>query len=254
MAILAYGSVGLWMLGYPETALADAKQALEYARETNQSTTLMYALGITPLIHILNGDYATANALLDELASLVDEKKALHWKGQSMAVRGWLFCLGGRASDAIPTIVAGITEYRSTGAHTFLPMLLSSLASAYAEMGKFEDAQRCIDEALVAIETTKEKWFEADINQLVGEIALKSPELSAATAEAYFKRALAIARQQQAKSWELRAAMSMARLWRDQGKRDEARELLAPVYGWFTEGFETRDLKEAKALLDELGA
>ena len=121
-------------------------------------------------------------------------------------------------------------------------------------MGKFEDAQRCIDEALVAIETTKEKWFEADINQLVGEIALKSPELSAATAEAYFKRALAIARQQQAKSWELRAAMSMARLWRDQGKRDEARELLAPVYGWFTEGFETRDLKEAKALLDELGA
>ena len=94
VAILAYGSVGLWMLGYPETALADAKQALEYARETNQSTTLMYALGITPLIHILNGDYATANALLDELASLVDEKKALHWKGQSMAVRGWLFCLG----------------------------------------------------------------------------------------------------------------------------------------------------------------
>ena len=171
-----------------------------------------------------------------------------------MAVRGWLFCLGGRASDVIPTIVAGITEYRSTGAHTFLPMLLSSLASAYAEMGKFEDAQRCIDEALVAIETTKEKWFEADINRLVGEIALKSPELSAATAEAYFKRALAIARQQQAKSWELRAAMSMARLWRDQGKRDEARELVFPVYGWFTEGFETRDLKEAKALLDELGA
>ena len=254
VAILAYGSVGVWMLGYPETALADAKQELEYARETNQSTTLMYALGITPLIHILNGNYATANALLDDLASLVDEKKALHWKGQSMAVRGWLFCLGGRASDAIPTIVAGITEYRSTGAHTFLPTLLSSLASAYAEMGKFEDAQRCIAEALVAIETTKEKWFESDINRLAGEIALKSPALNATAAEAYFQRALAVARQQQAKSWELRAAMSMARLWRDQGKRDEARELLAPVYGWFTEGFDTHDLKDAKALLDELAA
>ena len=96
--------------------------------------------------------------------------------------------------------------------------------------------------------------FEADINRLAGEIALKSPQLSAKSAEAYFQRALAVARQQQAKSWELRAAMSMARLWRDQGKRDEARELLAPVYGWFTEGFDTRDLKEAKALLDELAA
>jgi predicted ATPase len=96
--------------------------------------------------------------------------------------------------------------------------------------------------------------FEADINRLAGEIALKSPELSATTAEAYFERALAVARQQQAKSWELRAAMSMARLWRDQGKRNEARELLAPVYGWFTEGFDTRGLKEAKALLGELSS
>ena len=104
------------------------------------------------------------------------------------------------------------------------------------------------------IETTKESWFEAEVNRVAGEIALKSPERDAAKAEAYFKRSLAVARQQQAKSWELRAAMSMARLWRDQGKRDEARELLAPVYGWFTEGFDTRDLKEAKALLEELAA
>ena len=103
------------------------------------------------------------------------------------------------------------------------------------------------------IETTKERWFEAEVNRIAGEIALKSPEPDAAKAEAYFERALAVARQQQAKSWELRAAMSMARLWRDQGKRDEARDLLAPVYGWFTEGFDTLDLKEAKALLDELG-
>ena len=101
------------------------------------------------------------------------------------------------------------------------------------------------------METTNERWFEAEVNRIAGEIALKSPERDAAKAEAYFERALAVARQQQAKSWELRAAMSMARLWRDQGKRDEARELLAPVYGWFTEGFDTLDLKEAKALLDE---
>ena len=102
------------------------------------------------------------------------------------------------------------------------------------------------------IETTKERWFEAEINRVTGEIALRSPQPDAAKAQAYFERALVVARQQQAKSWELRAAMSMARLWRDQGKRKEARELLAPVYGWFTEGFDTRDLKEAKALLEEL--
>ena len=107
---------------------------------------------------------------------------------------------------------------------------------------------------MTAIETTKERWCEAEVNRIAGEIALKSPEPDTAKAEAYFERALAVARQQQAKSWELRAAMSMARLWRDQGKRDEARDLLAPVYGWFTEGFDTLDLKEAKALLDELSS
>jgi len=101
-------------------------------------------------------------------------------------------------------------------------------------------------------ETTEEKWCEAEVRRIVGEITLMSPEPDAAKVEAYFDRAVAVARQQQAKSWELRAAMSLARLWRDQGKVSEARELLVPVYGWFTEGFDTSDLKEAKALLNEL--
>ena len=104
------------------------------------------------------------------------------------------------------------------------------------------------------METNKEKWFEAEVNRIAGEIGLKFPEPDAAQAEAYFERALAVARKQQAKSWELRAAMSLARLWRDQGKRNEARDLLAPVYGWFSEGFDTLDLKEARALLEELAA
>ena len=105
---------------------------------------------------------------------------------------------------------------------------------------------------MTAIETTKETWYEADVHRIAGEIALMSPEPDTARAEDCFERALEVARAQQAKSWELRAATSMARLWREQGKRDEARELLAPVYGWFTEGFDTRDLKEAKVLLDNL--
>jgi predicted ATPase len=104
------------------------------------------------------------------------------------------------------------------------------------------------------METTKERWCEAEVHRIAGEIALRSPEPDAAKAEAYFERALAVARAQQAKSWELRAAMSLARLWSDQGKVRKARELLAPAYGWFTEGFDTRDLKEAKALLDLLAA
>jgi predicted ATPase len=133
-------------------------------------------------------------------------------------------------------------------------MWLSHLAWANADLGQLDDAWRYIEDAMTIVETNDEKWFEAEVNRIAGEIALKSPERDAAKAQAYFNRALAVSHQQQAKSWELRAAMSMARLWRDQGKRDEARELLAPVYGWFTEGFDTLDLKEAKALLDELAA
>jgi predicted ATPase len=148
-------------------------------------------------------------------------------------------------------VISGMTAYRSTGSTVFAPWHLSNLAKAYAELGQFDAAWRCIGEATSLIGTNKESWSEAEVNRIAGEIALKSPARDAAKAQSYFERALAVARRQQAKSWELRAAMSMARLWRDQGKRNEARELLAPVYGRFTEGFDTLDLKEAKALLNE---
>jgi predicted ATPase len=131
-------------------------------------------------------------------------------------------------------------------------LYLPYLARAYAHIGQFDHAWRCIREALTAVETTKERWSEAEVHRIAGEITLLAPVPDAVKAEAYFERALAIARQQQAKSWELRAAMSLARLWRDQGKAQQARELLAPVYGWFTEGFDTRDLRDAKGLLEEL--
>ena len=136
----------------------------------------------------------------------------------------------------------------------WVPLYLSYLARTYADIGSFDVARRCIGEATTAVEIAKEKLWEAEIHRTAGEIALLSPVRDAAKAETYFERALAVARAQQAKSWELRAAMSMARLWRDQGKRDAARDLLAPVYGWFTEGFDTLDLKEAKALLDALAS
>jgi class 3 adenylate cyclase/predicted ATPase len=249
---LTFRSMALWLLGYPEAALADADHALKNAREIGQAATLMQALHFAHWPHLWSGNYATANALRDELVALAEEKGSLFWKALGMMNRGWLSAETGRASEAIEMLPLGLAAHQATGATVRVPMYLSYLARAHAEVEQFDEAWRCIAQALAAVETTKEKWCEADIHRTAGEIAQMSPELDAAKAEAYFERALAVARQQQAKSWELRAAMSMARLWRDQGKRAEARELLAPVYGWFTEGFDTLDLKQAKALLGEL--
>jgi predicted ATPase len=209
----------------------------------------MYALFFAVDSHMCCGNYAAANAQVDELIALADEREALYWKAFGTAVRGWLFAVTGKASDAVLAITSGITSLRSIGATLYEPRHLSFLAMAYAELGQIDDAWRCIDDAIERVERSKEKWGEAEVHRIAGEIALKSLAPDPEKAEAYFDRALAVARAQQSKSWELRAAMSMARLWRDQGKREEARELLAPVYGWFTEGFDTRDLKEAEALL-----
>jgi predicted ATPase len=169
-----------------------------------------------------------------------------------MLHQGGVLALTGKASEAVHTITSAITAWRSTGSTAFMPLYLSYLASAHAELGQFDNAWRCIGEAMTAVETTKERWCEAEVRRTAGELTLASPEPDVAKAEAYFERALVVARKQQAKSWELRAAMSMARLWRNQGRPQQARELLAPVHGWFTEGFDTLDLKEAKVLLDEL--
>ena len=221
----------------PRPRSADIDQALKDARESGHAASLLWALtGSFFFVDSYCGNYTTANARVDELIALADEKDAAFWKAFGMLGRGWLLGLTGRASDAVQMITSGIAAWRSTGATCSCRSWLSYLAAAHAELGQLDDAWRCIGEAMSTIETTKERWFEAEVNRIAGEIALKSPEPDAAKAEAYFERALAVARQQQAKSWELRAAMSMARLWRDQGKRDEARELLAPVYGWFTEG------------------
>jgi class 3 adenylate cyclase/predicted ATPase len=254
VSILSYRSIALWILGYPQAALSDADSALERARVIGHAATVMYALAHALLVHIPCGCYTTAKAEADESVTLADEKSALFWKAFGTLHRGCILAQTGNVSDAVQTINSGIIAWRSTGATLWMPVWLSYLTGAYAELGEFDDAWRCVDEAVIAIEITKEKWWEAEVHRVAGEIALKSPEPDVVKAEAYFERALAVARQQQAKSWELRARTSLARLWRDQGKVQQARELMAPVYGWFTEGFATRDLKEAKALLDALAS
>jgi class 3 adenylate cyclase/predicted ATPase len=252
VAALSYRSWALWMLGHPDAGLADASDALEEAHEIGQAATLMYALVHALLIHMLCGNFAAAKADADELVALGNEKNALFWTAQGMSMHGCILAATGKAADAVQMISSGITAWRSTGSTFWMPLYLSYLASAHAELGQFESAWRCIDEAMTAAETRKERWHQAEIYRLAGEIAVESPTPDLVKAVDYFQRALAIARAQQAKSWELRAAMSLARLWRRQGKGQQGRDQLASVLGWFTEGFDTLDLREGSALLELL--
>ena len=148
----------------------------------------------------------------------------------------------------------GIAACHQMGNHLYMTLFETALAEAEAQAGEIEAALATVDHAVALTERTGQRWCEADTHRIRGEIVLKRDPTNTLPAEEAFLTAIAIAQQQKARSFELRAAMSMARLWRDQGKRDEARELLAPVYGWFTEGFDTRDLKEAKNLLDEFSS
>jgi predicted ATPase len=215
---------------------------------------LILALVYTTYVHFECGNYTAANVSVDELVALADEKGASYWKVVGGLFRGLLFAVTSRASDAVPTISSNLAAFRAPGTKMMVPLWLSYLSRAYAGIGQLDLAWHSIEEALTMAQATGERWIEAEVHRTAGEVALVGPKRDAAKAETYFDRALAIAHQQQAKSWELRAATSLAALWRDQGKVQQARELLAPVYGWFTEGFDTLDLKEAKALLEEFAA
>ena len=176
------------------------------------------------------------------------------YKAFGLMMRGLVLTAGGEVESAVHQITSALAAYRSMGATLLTATVLSYLAKAHASLGQFEDAWRCIGDAMRTLETTKERWCEADILRIAAEIELQAPQRDARKAEAYFHDALEVARRQQAKSWELRIVTSQARFWRDLGRRAEARDLLAPVYGWVTEGFDTSDLKEAKALLSELAS
>jgi class 3 adenylate cyclase len=252
---LGLRSQALGFLGYPEAALSEANQALKEARDLGHSQTLFQAFNNALVTHFLCGNYATVETLANELLAAAEEQKLLaQWKPVGVTYSGLAFAAAGRTSEAVQLITSGLAAYRSMGATFLTPLMLALLGKSYAELSQPNQAWRSIGEAKSVIERTGETWFEAHVYCIAGEISLKSPQPDAAKAEAYFKHTLAVARQQQAKFWELRAATSMARLWRDQGKPQQGRELLAPVYGWFTEGFNTPDLKEAEALLDELHA
>jgi predicted ATPase len=204
VAILGFRSWPTWFLGYPEAALKDADQAVRDARDIGQVATLMFALSVTVPPYIFCGKYAVASSHMDELVALADEKGAANWRVLGVLQQGQLLALTGKASAALETITSGFTSQRSTGGTAYIPWHLSALARAFADLRRFDDAWRSIDQAMTAVKSTKERWFEAELNRAAGKIALKSPTLDAAKAEAHFERALSVARHQQAKSWELR--------------------------------------------------
>jgi class 3 adenylate cyclase/predicted ATPase len=249
---LAFRSMALWLLGYPQAALKDADCALMEARQIDHAATLMFTLNFPILINTYCGNYDAANDHINELAALAEEKGAPFRKAEGVLRRGYVLTLTGKTAKAVEMVSTGIGLWRSAGSTIFTPEQEFMLAVAHADSSEFDEAWVCVGKAMAAMQATKERWCEAEANRVAGEIVLRSPKRDVAKAQAYFERSLAVARAQQARSWELRAAMSMARLLSDQGKRKTARDLLAPVYAWFTEGFDTSDLRKAKALLGEL--
>jgi predicted ATPase len=175
------------------------------------------------------------------------------WTAMGTSLRGWALTMQGQGEEGLALVRQGLTAYRATGAALWVPYLCTVLADVAAHLGHPDEGLRVLAEAHTLVEQQEERWWEADIHRLRGVVLLRQPGTPHAEAEACFQQACDVARDQEAKSLELRAAMSLARLWQQQGKRAEAYDLLAPVYGWFTEGFDTTDLQEAKALLEELG-
>ena len=205
VGILIQRSVTMWILGYPNAAQTDVNQALADAREIGQAGTLMVALCITSLTRILCGNFSAAEAQSDEVIPLAKEKVSPIWEGFGMMNRGCVLRAYDRDAEAVETTTAGMAVYQSSRATIYVPFFLSHLSVLYARLGRLEDASRCIREAMNRFESTKERWCEAELWRIAGEIALLSRQPDAAKAQTCFERALAVARQQQAKSWELRA-------------------------------------------------
>jgi predicted ATPase len=170
-----------------------------------------------------------------------------------MILRGWALVTQGEGAEGIAQMRQGLAAYQAMGGGVFRPAYLVLLAEAYGNMGQTDEGLSILAEALAVVEHSEERWWEAELYRVKGELLLRQAVPDEQEAEACLRQAFDVARHQQAKALELRAAMSLARLWQQQGKRDEARALLAPIYGWFTEGFDTADLQEAQALLEEMG-
>jgi class 3 adenylate cyclase/predicted ATPase len=243
----------LWILGYPDQGLARSQEAVALAQQIAHPFSLSFALSFAAVFHQLRRDRHTAQAYAEAAISLTTDQGFPHWRAYSAILRAWALApQAGQAQEGVEQIKQGLRANRAMGAELWRPYLLALLAEAHGTIGEPEAGLMALAEALTRADTTGERWYESEIYRLKGELLLQQHTDNQAESEHCFQQAISIARSQQAKSWELRASTSLARLWQQQGKRQEAINLLAPVYHWFTEGFDTADLQEAKALLDAL--
>jgi class 3 adenylate cyclase/predicted ATPase len=243
----------LWLLGYPEQALARLHEALALAHELPHPYSLAGARCWAAYVYQFRWDVPAVHEQAEAAVALSIEQGFPFWAAAGTILRGWALAMQGQGEAGMAEVCQGIAAYRATEAPLLLAYYCTLLAEVSAHLGHPEDGLQALVEAHTLMEQQEERYWEAEVCRLRGVLLLRQPGASQAEAEAWVQRALDVARRQEAKSLELRAAMSLARLWQQQGKRLEARELLAPVYGWFTEGFDTADLQEAKVLLEELG-
>ncbi len=250
VGILDYLGLALFCLGFPDQALARSDAAIAEARRLAHPASLAVSLTFDVRLLSLVEDNALLGERVNELVSVATEQGFSQYGAVGTIYRGWVEVKNGDVAEGISLLRSGSTAFRATGAGLWKPHFIALLAGAREIAGQVDEAMTLLDDALQTVERTGERWFAAELNRHKGQLLLRQGHSQAA--EELYRNALSIAVEQEAKLWELRAAASLARLRRDQGRRAEARDLLAPVYSWFTEGFDTADLKEAKALLDDL--
>jgi len=265
----SYAAWVLWHLGYPDQALKKSRETQTLAQELSHPFTVAFVLDCAARLHQLRREREAVKERAEAGIALSSEHGFPFWLARGTILQGWALAEQGKVEEGIAQMRQGLAAHRATGAEMNRPEYLARLAEAYGKGEQAEEGLNVLAEALRVVDKTGERVYEAELYRLKGQLTLQKFQVSGSKfqvenslgssvqsleseAEECFLKALEIARQQQAKSLELRAAMSLSRLWQQQGKKDEARQLLAEVYGWFTEGFDTKDLQEAKVLLEEL--
>jgi TOMM system kinase/cyclase fusion protein len=242
----------LWLLGYPDQGPARSQEAVTLAQQIAHPFSLGYALSFATMVHQFRREGRFTQERAEATIILTTEQGFPLWRARGAMLRSWALAHQGQAQEWSEQLTQGLRAHRATGSELLLSYFLAILADAHGIRGEPEAGLTALAEALALVDTTGERWYESELYRLKGVLLLQQSSDHQAEAETCFAQAMTIAQSQQAKSWELRATTSLAKLWLQQGKRAEARELLAPIYSWFTEGFDTADLQEAKTLLEEL--
>ena len=247
-----FAALTFWLLGYPAQALARLQEALALAHELSHPYSLAFVRCWAAMVYQWRRDVPAVHEQAEAAVTLSTDQGFPQWASQGTSLRGWALVLQGQGEEGLAQVHQGLAAVRAIGTALFVPYSCALLADVSDHLGHPEDGLQALAEAHTLVEQQENRWWEAEVCRLRGVLLLRQPGTPQEEAETWLQRALDVARRQEAKSLELRAAMSLARLWQQQGKRTEAYDLLVPIYGWFTEGFDTADLQRARALLDAL--